>query len=68
LTTRALPYRLGAKAGFELRPGGVRCQIELALPGSAQEQARLFGKRVPVVQDEYDNRLVDAVERMVAVG
>ncbi|HEY6815012.1 MAG TPA: PAS domain S-box protein, partial [Croceibacterium sp.] len=32
LITRALPYRLGAKTGFELRPGGIRCTIDLPLP------------------------------------
>jgi two-component sensor histidine kinase len=32
LITRALPYRLGAETSFELRPGGVRCAIDLPLP------------------------------------
>lgn len=36
LITRALPYRLGAETSFELRPGGLRCLIDLPLPGTAR--------------------------------
>lgn len=32
LIARALPYRLGAETSFELRPGGVRCAINVPLP------------------------------------
>jgi two-component sensor histidine kinase len=41
LITRALPYRLGAETSFELRPGGVRCAIDLPLPRGVPLRSRI---------------------------
>ena len=45
LITQALPYRLGAETSFELRPGGVRCVIDLPLPDIVEESAQSGGAR-----------------------
>jgi len=61
LITRALPYRFDAETSFELRPGGVRCLIDIPLPRSAPKAAR-----ASMAKSFVTTGVIDAVERRVA--
>lgn len=49
----ALPYQLGAKTSFELKPGGIKCSIQLPLPKEKADAEGLHGMPANM-QASYD--------------